>query len=405
MGCARRKGHASNFLPITAQQRWPMTKWSPVFVLPNIEIGEPIDGEIAILAPAHDRRVVDLAQAHPNFKAFLGNFSDAFGVRLAPTIVLVRADSPKSFYTVDALASFRDLIALSVIAYNRALELKYPRGHRVLFGNAFSFYPWMIDKDYEYLIGRTPAILGLHEVSKFRGQCSPELFRMDLRSSAIDEPLLRELLMRWRRRYAVAAPAWPDIALFRSLNMGYHASLLPAASDTTFYDVGRLLSLWVSAFEILVHPGGDGVANRDKVFDLLEGVCWGLSGCSEKRFETGGKKKINRTLGSWLYQALYDRRNDFLHGNPVAHADLQFSGSGRNLFEYAAPLYRLALTGFLPLVFTRTMPSRGDAEAVGSYIAEHSAFSRPQRMFEEALLTADAASQGHQVRHSRGIDG
>ena len=134
-----------------------MIEWKPVFVLPNIDIDEPIDGELAVLAPASDRRVAGLGRAHPNFKAFLARFADAFGVKLTPTVLLVRADAPKTFYTVDAVASFRDLIALSVVAYNRALELKYPRGHRVLFGNAFAFYPWMIDRNYEHLVGSTPA--------------------------------------------------------------------------------------------------------------------------------------------------------------------------------------------------------------------------------------------------------
>ena len=292
----------------------------------------------------------------------------------------------RGFYTVGAVASFRDLIALSVVAYNRALELKYPRGHRVLFGNAFAFYPWMIDRKYEHLIGSTPAILGIHDVRKFRGQSSPELFRMNGRH--VDKPLLDALLTRWRQHYMDPAPAWSDIALFRSLNMAYHASLLPAASDMTFYDVGRLVSLWVSAFEILVHPGGDGQANRDKVFELLEGVHWHLRGCIDKCFETGGKNKIKRTLGSWLYQALSDRRNDFIHGNPVSQADLRLPASGRNLFEYAAPLYRLALTSFLPLDFTRRPPPVRDAEAFGAYVAERMEFFDPQSSFEEALLTA-----------------
>ena len=144
----------------------------------------------------------------------------------------------------------------------------------MLFGEAFAIYPWMLDRDYEHIIGNTPAILGMHEVTKFRGQSSPALFRTQLDVSDLDQPLLTELLARWQRRYKASQPQWEDIALFRSLNMAYHASLLPAASEATFYDVGRLVSLWVSAFEILVHPGGTGQANRDKVFSLIEKTPW-----------------------------------------------------------------------------------------------------------------------------------
>ena len=158
-----------------------------------------------------------------------------------------------------------------MVTHGRALELRYSRGHRVLFGEAFAIYPWMLDRHYEDVIGSTPAILGTHEVSRFKGQSSPALFRTSLGGSDIDQPLLAAALMaRWRRRYEATDPAWEDIALIRSLNMAYQASLLPAGTDTTLYDVGRVVSLWVSAFEILVHPGGSGQANRDRVFEMIE---------------------------------------------------------------------------------------------------------------------------------------
>lgn len=94
----------------------------------------------------------------------------------------------------------------------------------------------------------------------------------------------------------------------RSLDMAYHASLLPTLSDTSFYDVGRLISLWVSAFEILVHPGGNGVAKRDRVLALLERTSWQRAACAATTYETGGKTNVGRTLAPWLYQALNDRR-------------------------------------------------------------------------------------------------
>jgi hypothetical protein len=169
---------------------------------------------------------------------------------------LVHAEAPPSFGEVTTIAGFRDLIAISAVAYNRALALCHPRGHRVMFGDAFAIYPWMLDKDYEDLIGNTPAILGTHEVAKFKGQCSPAIFRTAPDGRDLDQPLLSKLLHRWRRRYETSRPDWADMALFRSLNMAYHASLLPTATDTTFYGVGRLAALWVSAFEILVHPVG-----------------------------------------------------------------------------------------------------------------------------------------------------
>ena len=370
--------------------------WKPIFVLPNIPLPTSIGCDIAALAPADDTRVAALKQAQPRFRRFLGRFSDNFGQKFEPAVLLVRADAPASFFEVATLASFRDLIAISAVAYNRARELCDRHGHRVLFGDAFAIYPWMLDRKYEDVIGNTPALLGVHELAKFKGQSSPMVFRTPLDCGDLDQPLLTILLARWHRRYKVSDPDWADIALFRSLNMAYHASLLPAATDTTFYDVGRLVALWVGAFEILVHPGANGQANRDKVFELIEKTPWHLQASANLVYDIGGKLKTKRTLALWLCQALYECRNKFLHGNPVKPADLLVPASGRAIFHYAAPLYRLALTAFLPLIYDKPIPSTSDPQACGAYISDRIDFMDPQRHAEKAILTAAQARHGRE---------
>lgn len=377
------------------------TDWIPVFILPNIPLEAAIGCEIAALAPANDPRVAALKRAHPSFRRFLNRFSDNFGEKFEPSVLILDAAAPPIFRDVTALASFRELIALSAVTHGRALELRYPRGHRVLFGEAFAIYPWMLDRHYEDVIGSTPAILGTHELSRFKGQSSPALFRTSLGETDIDQPLLAALMARWRRRYEAAEPAWEDVALMRSLNMAYQASLLPAGTDATFYDVGRVVSLWVSAFEILVHPGGSGQANRDKVFEMIERTPWAEVESSQLIYDTGGKTKVKRTLASWLYQVLYECRNDFLHGNPVERNNLFLPTPQRTIFEYAAPLYRIALTAFLPLTYGVQMPSSEDARALGAYIADHLDFMGPQKSAEEALLTATRPPESRAARRTR----
>jgi hypothetical protein len=227
------------------------------------------------------------------------------------------------------------------------------------------------------------------------------LFRTPLGEGDIDQPLLTALMARWRQRYEVAEPAWEDVALMRSLNMAYHASLLPAGTDTTFYDVGRVVSLWISAFEILMHPGGAGRANLDKVFEIIERTRWAIPASGQLAHDTGGRIKVKRSLASWLYQVLYECRNDFLHGNPVERSNLVLSAPQRTIFEYAAPLYRIALTAFLPLIDPAPMPSTDDSDAFGAYIVKHSDFMRPQKNAEEALLTASRPPAERSARRSR----
>ncbi|MCA3632767.1 MAG: hypothetical protein INF16_08250 [Methylobacterium sp.] len=191
-----------------------------------------------------------------------------------------------------------------------------------------------------------------------------------------------------RRHYAASKPAWEDVALMRSLNMAYQASLLPAGIDTTFYDIGRMLILWVSAFEILVHPGGSGQASCKQVFDLIERTPWApRSKIGQAIHDTGGKAKIKRSFASWLYERLYYCRNDFIHGNPVDSSSLLLSTPQQSIFEYVALLYSIALTSFLNLSYPRSMPSSQDASAL-AYIVDHMTFMQPQNDTENALLTA-----------------
>lgn len=368
-------------------------EWKTIVVLPNLELQSPIEGGLIALVPFDDQRVHELGKAHPNLRKFLNRFKDAFGEKVYPTVLIVDKSAPKSVLTVEAIASFRDAIAISVVPYNRAHELTSREGMpRIIFSNAFWIYPWMINKDYDDLIANTPSMLAVHEVSKFHGQQSPELFKATLAQSNIDRPLLMAILEHWHSHYVSKKPKkWENRALFRSLNMANQASLMPAGTDMTLYDIGRSLALWVSAFEILTHPGGTGWAGLSTVYDLLEKVVWAIpkSGyCKYKAHNPWNQSKPRRPLACWLYGEIYKARNDFLHGNPISPSRLTFKGSKRNMFNYAAPLYRLALTGFLQLSYSAPVPPLSDGKAFGNYCAELMQFRSYQKNFEKSLFTA-----------------
>jgi hypothetical protein len=359
-----------------------VTEWKPVVVLPAVSLTEPIEGGLAALVPSRDPRVKALAKAHPIFRSFLSRFTDTFKRKIEPSVLIVPHDVPETAYRADALSSFRDAIALSVIPYNRALELRYPQGHRVLWGDYFSIYPWMIDRNYDYVIGHTPAILGTDDASKFKGQSSPELFRMTVESHAIDQPLLAQLLQSWRKRYATKDPMIQERALFRSLNMAFRAAEMPAGAVITYYDVGRSIALWVPAFEILAHPGINGDVNLSRVYGMLDRAAWNLDGSkivSFRAYNGRNRSRILKCNGSWLYGELYHARNDFLHGNPVELNRLKIQGSCRNLSDLAAPLYRMALTSFLPLACPAAMNSANDTEELATFIADQIDFIDTQR--------------------------
>jgi hypothetical protein len=99
-------------------------------------------------------------RAQPTFRRFLNRFTDNFGQNFEPTVLIVSANAPPAFRDIAALASFRDLIAISTITHSRALELLRRRGPRVMFGEAFAIYPWMLDRHYEDLLAEALRVAG-----------------------------------------------------------------------------------------------------------------------------------------------------------------------------------------------------------------------------------------------------
>ena len=380
--------------------------WEPIWALPNIDLDEPVESPIFALVPASDPRVELLKWEHGNFQTFMSRFQDTRGNRISPPLIIRRTDVPELFRKLDVAASFRDLLVASTVPLARSQTIiNGPNRHRVNYSSFFWVYPWMLDKHNENITAHTPAMLALDDGDQFRGHSSPELSRTTLCRGDFDEPLLQELLRRWIARYETTNPKWANVALFRSLNMAHHACLLPAGADTVIHDDGRMVGLWTAAFEILVHPGGDGQANLDKVFDLLRKIPWIDKTCTYRRFPIRHRRKNERrTLACWLYKHIYDCRNDFLHGNPVTPENLLLPKSGRPLTSLAATLYRLALSSFLELAWKEPIPEVEDVQAFAASVISALKFEGPQKECEKALklcrVSVDEQRRNQESRRS-----
>lgn len=367
----------------------PSPEWTPAAILPNIHARKPVEGEVIAFAPTFDPRVQAFCAKHPKFGVLLSRFTDAFQVSLTPVVLIVRDDVLPKLAKIEPLASFRDLVALSVIPYCRSLASVYSNPHHISYSNSFSFYPWMLGTNNENLVALTPAMQALHEVEEFHGQSSPELPEMQL--SELDNSLFEALLRRWKRHYLGKRQRWQDRALFRSLNMAMQAAQLPAGIDTTLYDLGRVVALWVSAFEILAHPRTER-SGLSSVYPLFERISYQDQYIGRRRYMAymGGAKRPwpRRSLPCWLYGKLYQARNDFLHGNPVRVSILSPRKSKPGLFWLAPSLYRLVLTGFLDLSFKTPLPRANEPEKMGKHIAQEMQFMRYQETIERALIRA-----------------
>lgn len=169
---------------------------------------------------------------------------------------------------------------------------------------------------------------------------------------------------------------------------------MPATVDTTLFSLGRIVGLWVSAFEILAHPKM-GKSNLPLVYSLIDRAPWhdkSLRGRRYRAYVSAIKEKQKfapqRSLPCWLYGEIYHARNDFLHGNPININRLRIKISGKSLFQYSPLLYRMALAAFLPLKFTLEAPKPARAKAYAKYLGKYFAHFSEQRDIEQGIRMA-----------------
>lgn len=363
-----------------------MQDWTPVAVLPNLHARHAVEGEFVAFAPIQDARVQAYCGTRPKFADFISRFTDAFEKPLQPLIYIVRNDAIPKLTNNSALMAFRDLVAACAVTRARTLNFVYPNRFGASYSNYFWLHPWMQNDTNDHLTAHTPALLAFHVVEKFHGQSSPELSEMEL--DEIDEPLFKEMMRRWARHYLGKRQRWQDRALFRSLNMAFHASQIPAGVGPTMYDLGRIIALWVSAFEILAHPRVK-KSGLFEVYLLFAKVSYLDSKLSHRKYvaDNAGRKPVpRRSLPCWLYGKMYRARNKFLHGGPIN--DKALRPQGIRLFWLAPSLYRLALTGALGMKIIKPTKIKPGTNWLEEYAKTRMRINDPQSLTERALLRA-----------------
>ena len=212
------------------------------------------------------------------------------------------------------------------------------------------------------------------------------------------------ILARWKHCFVDGEDAVEDRRLFRALEMARAASKMPGGSDATDYDAGRAVALWVSAFEILTYKG-KGRSAKKAVLSRLAQVEWQNAKLKvqDRLVKIGEKETYQTNVAGEVYDNLNRVRDDFLHGNPLKPKTLQLETCRQSVLFFAAPLFRLALTAFLDLRFSETLPDMADARDRGRHVDSRMTFRAAQRLAEDAILMADDAPQTS--RPGRGPEG
>lgn len=113
--------------------------WYPAAILPNLFATDAVEGDVIALVPSEDPRIGEFCRAHAIFKEVLGRFTNAFGEALRPVVQIVRSDVASKL-TYAEIASFRDLVALSVVPYSRALTVLHGNQRRISYTDSFWLY-------------------------------------------------------------------------------------------------------------------------------------------------------------------------------------------------------------------------------------------------------------------------
>jgi hypothetical protein len=161
-------------------------------------------------------------------------------------------------------------------------------------------------------------------------------------------------LKAWNSHY-IRRPTDPELLpLFRSLEVAFEASRFPSDGLSSINDAGTRIGLWVSAFEVLFHPGHGRRVNKHVVQQELAR----MSSYTDRRltrltytYEYNGSHRTN--FAGVIYDEMYRARDDFMHGNPVTQRNLRLRRSRRYapLWVIAPVEYNIALRAYMKSMF------------------------------------------------------
>jgi hypothetical protein len=334
-------------------------EWTWGYLLHNLDLNgqDPFETEHVAIVSGTDPRARSIVENAPIGRQLLENFKDQQGNKINPSVLLYRADAPEWVKDVDALVGFRNAYAMACVIFGWQQSIGGQNVMYPLHSDYFDFHPATLGKDTDFIVGRSSAQRWFGQPSPFCGQNDPALPTIkDTLLIHPDDVLMPRFMETWRRCFANPVHAIDrDRALFRSLQIAYHASQTADDNKESIYDHGTRLTLWVSAMEILAHPsvdGADGGADFGRVRSLLEQNCWLNDELNGQEYQfCWRKKKYCVNLVVKLSWDIYQARNAFLHGNPVTMTDLfPFQDHKRPSLILLAPLvYKAALIGFLQL--------------------------------------------------------
>lgn len=330
-----------------------MEEWKFDFVMNNISVATPVEHAYIAIVPYNDPRVIDLLKKYESLHLLINKFTDQFGRRSNPSVILVKQEAPERVNSIASIVGFRNIFAIcSVVSSWENFLYRGQNFGEPTFAEYFNIYPIFPQSDYKYLSTKSPALTGLaDDATKFVGQTTPGLPIMNYNPD-YDKSIYGALLNIWENRFVRNIDDRLGRTIFRSLKVAYQACSMPFENVVSIYDYGTRIALWISAFEILAHPGGSEEVKIRHVFELLDRVNFCSRKLNYRRYIINKKKnkhglitkKEYGQLSKKLFKEMKEIRNSFLHGDKVAAKNFFPKQSKDVSYLQVAPLlYKVAL--------------------------------------------------------------
>jgi hypothetical protein len=337
--------------------------WDLLFVLPNLcpkKVPSPFATKYLAICSGNDPILKLVANTPGNATALAmhGKYRNWFGKSYVPGCVVVRSDAPNAVREADTLRAFRNVCAAATISCCCARKLAGGQW-LPLYSDHFVFASHVAGKN-GWIQNMDGPVGGMNDdVENFVGQCAGQIDAPGAFSVNADPVLLQKLLAVWEV-YCLKKRRRSDLSpIFRSLVVAFHAARFPSDGLSSINDAGTRVGLWVSALEILAHPGPGGKADKQKVQALLGSVKLHDKSLKRRRHKVSyAKSSYTVALAGRIYEDLYTARNGFMHGNPVQRQHLHFRRSFKrpSLMLLAPLLYNLALRATLDRLMPQTTP-------------------------------------------------
>ena len=111
--------------------------WEIAYIMPNLKVSTVIESENIALVPYDDERIEVIKNEQIGASKLLDGFIDDFNNPIKPAALIIKNSGTQDFITIDSIVAFRNVVTISTILLNWALDYSQGSALGPLFSNSF----------------------------------------------------------------------------------------------------------------------------------------------------------------------------------------------------------------------------------------------------------------------------